>query len=218
MSEAPLWRVGHRADPLGFVPWELVQASRRFDDAQRRFRTVYCAERPATALREVLADFRPDLGEVRAFIDAFGEEAREDLVAEPVTAAWREGHVLAPAEAQLDGVVVDLGDLEVRRELEVRHWDQLLAHGLGHLDLHEITTPRRAITQAIAADVYERLDAAAIRFPSRLDGSSCLAVFEGRGELVSSGEPVGLTDPAPEVLSEVCDEWGLELEPAPANA
>jgi hypothetical protein len=30
--------------------------------------------------------------------------------------------------------------------------------------------------------------------------------------VVEAGEPVALIDPAPEVLLEVCREWGLELE------
>ena len=41
-----LWRVGYYADPLGFTPLELYQFSHRFDDIYRRFRTLYCANRP----------------------------------------------------------------------------------------------------------------------------------------------------------------------------
>jgi hypothetical protein len=218
VSGAPLWRVGHRADPFGFVPRELCQWSQRLDDAERRFRTVYCAQLPETALREVVADFRPNLAARRAFLEAFGDEARADLVAEPVTAAWRREHVLAPAEARLEGPLVDLTDLGVRTELETRHILLLLEHGLDHLDVHEITTRRRAVTQTIATDLHDRLGAAAVRFPSRLDGNPCLAVFEEHGELVAAGSPVALTDPAPDVLVQVCDEWELKLEPAPAAA
>jgi hypothetical protein len=57
-----LWRVGYHADPLGFTPLELYQFSHRFDDVHRRFRTLYCADSAETCLREVLADFRPNLG------------------------------------------------------------------------------------------------------------------------------------------------------------
>lgn len=212
MSGEELWRVGHRLRPLGFTPHELCQWNQRFDDAERRFRTVYCAEQPETALREVLADFRPKLTEVQAFLGAFGPEAREELVAQPVTARWREEHVLAPADAHLDGPVVDLTDVEVRADLEERHRGLLVEHGLEHLDLHEITTRRRAITQAIATDVYERGGAAAVRFPSRLDGIPCMAVFEGHGELLAAGQPISLMDPAPAALQEVCSAWELELE------
>ncbi|HEY2333671.1 MAG TPA: RES domain-containing protein [Solirubrobacterales bacterium] len=212
MSGGELWRIGHRGDPLAFTPFELCAWDHRFDDARQRFRTVYCAERPETSLREVLADLRPNLKAQRAFVEAFGAAALEDLPAAPVTARWREEHLLAPAELVLDGELIDLSDPAVRADLEQRHASLLIKHGLAHLDLHEITARRRVVTQTIAADLFDRCNAGALRFPSRLDGQPALVVFEGRGELVEAGGPVALTDPAPEVLLAVCREWGLELE------
>lgn len=213
MSGGELWRVGHRGDPLAFTPFELCAWNHRFDDARRRFRSVYCAERPETSLREVLADLRPNLKAKRAFAEVFGASSFEDLPAAPVTARWREEHLLAPAELVLDGELIDLGDPAVRADLEQRHSGLLVEHGLAHLDLHEITARRRVVTQTIAADLFDRCNAGALRFPSRLDGQPALVVFEGRGELVEAGDPVALTDPAPESLLAVCREWGMELEP-----
>jgi hypothetical protein len=112
----------------------------------------------------------------------------------------------------LDGGFSDLTKPDVRAELEERHAALLLDHGLEHLDLHEITARRRVVTQSIAADLFER-GAAALRFPSRLDGLPALALFEGRAELEQVGEPIELTDPAPEPLVVVSREWGLVLEP-----
>lgn len=212
MSGGELWRVGHRDDPLAFPRRELCSWNHRFDDSRRRFRTIYCAEDPRTSLREVLADFRPKLSAIRAFADAFGEDALDDLPSHPVTASWREQHVLAPAQARLDGPIVDLTKPETRNELEKRHATLLAEHGLDHLDLHEITGRRRIVTQTIAADLFDRREAAAVRFPSRLDGMPALALFEGRGELVAAGEPTELTDPPPASLVEVCAEWELTLE------
>ena len=212
MSGGELWRVGHRDDPLAFTRRELCSWNHRFDDSRWRFRTIYCAEDPRTSLREVLADFRPKLSAIRAFADAFGEDALDDLPSHPVTASWREQHVLAPAQARLDGPVVDLNDPQTRDELEKRHAALLAEHGLEHLDLHEITSRRRIVTQTIAAGLFDRREAAAVRFPSRLDGKPALALFEGRGELVATGEPIELTDPAPASLVEICAEWGLALE------
>lgn len=211
MSEGRLWRVGHRGDPLAFTPLELCSWNHRFDDAGQRFRTIYCAENPETSMREVLADFRPNLAARRAFAETFGEEALEDLPAAVVTVRWREEHVLAPTEMVLDSDLIDLTDMSVRADLERRHADLLLEYELEHLDLHEITGRRRAVTQAIAADLFDR-GAAALRFPSRLDGKPAFALFEGRGELSGAGEPITLTDPAPEVMLDVCAAWGLELE------
>ena len=53
-----------------------------------------------------------------------------------------------------------------------------------HLDLHEITTDRRVVTQTIAADLFDR-GVAAVRFPSRLDGDACIALLERRGNVVA---------------------------------
>lgn len=215
MSSRPVWRVGPITHPLGFAPREPSRPGHRFDDPDGHFRTIYCAEDETTALREVLADFRPNLQEVSYFLSRFGEDARAEIPRAPVTAAWRSSHVLAPALAELDGPIVDLTDPAVRRDLEAHHAQRLLAHGLEHLDLHEITTQRREITQAIARDAHSRLGAAAIRYPSRLDGRPCLAIFEGHGALVAAGDPITLTDPAPQALIQVCAEWEMELEPAP---
>jgi RES domain len=213
VSGGELWRVGHRSDPLAFTPRQLFSWNHRFDDTERRFRTIYCAENPETSLREVLADFRPNLAARQAFADAMGLDALENLVAEPVTAKWRQEHLLAPAQMVLDGELVDLTEPEVRVDLEARHAGLLVEHGLEHLDLHEITSRRRIVTQTIARDLFDR-GAAALRFPSRLDGLPALALFEGRAELEEAGEPIALTDPAPDPLIVVCSEWGLGLEPA----
>lgn len=166
-----LWRVGYHADPLGFAQRELYEFSHRFDDIHRRFRTLYCAELPETSLREVLADFRPNLGAHRRYIERYGPEAAQDLVPEPVTAQWRGQHVLVPLALQLDAPLIDLTDVPTRQEFEDRRLDLLLEHGLQHLELHEITTSRRCITQTIAADLFDR---GASSFASLPSGRQCL--------------------------------------------
>jgi hypothetical protein len=151
-----LWRVGYYADPLGFTPLELYQFSHRFDDIHRRFRTLYCADLAETCLREVLADFRPNLGALRRHVQRYGPEAAQDFTEKPVTAQWRTQHVLVPTILKLDGPLIDLTDVPTRQEIEERHVELLFEHNLQHLDLHEITTSRRAITQTIAADLFDR--------------------------------------------------------------
>jgi hypothetical protein len=209
-----LWRVGHAEDPLGYAPRELYAFNHRFDDLHRRFRTLYCAERPETCLREVLGDFRPSLAAVERHVARYGPQAAEDVPAAPITARWRRGHVLTPLALELDGALVDLTDVPTRRAVEDRHRALLVEHGLEHLDLHEITTHRRRVTQAIAADLHDR-GAAAIRFPSRLDGSGCVALIEGRGSALALAAPTPLTDPPPPALTAVAAGWGMALEPAP---
>jgi hypothetical protein len=211
VSGGELWRVGHRADPLAFTPQSLCSWNHRFDDIERRFRTIYCAENPETSLREVLADFRPNLAALQALADAMGDDALADLP-EPVTARWREEHLLAPAQMVLDGELVDLTEPDVRAGIEALRRELLVENGLEHLDLHEITSRRRVVTQTIAGELFDG-GAAAVRFPSRLDGLPALALFEGRAELLEAGEPIALTDPAPDPLVLVCGEWDLAMEP-----
>jgi RES domain len=207
----PLWRVGYHEDPFGFVPFELCRYSHRFDDSAKRFRTLYLAECDLTCLREVLADYRPNLAARQRHIERYGSEAAADLVSEQITASWRRQNVLAPAALELAGYVADLTDPGTRQQLEIIHADLLAEHGLDHLDLHEITTGRRAVTQTIAGDLYDR-GASAVMFPSRLDGGKCIALFEGRGAVDIAGDVVTLTDPAPPSLVTVAREWGLGIE------
>lgn len=121
-----LWRVGYHSDPLGFTPLELYEFSHRFDDAHHRFRTLYCAELAETCLREVLADFRPNLAAQQRHIQRYGPEAAEDFSSVPVTAEWRSQHVLVPVVLQLDGPVIDLTDVPTRQVIEERHLELLL--------------------------------------------------------------------------------------------
>jgi len=146
-----------------------------------------------------------------------GAEAAQELAAQPITAAWRREHILAPVRLRLDGQICDLTDVPQRQRIEERHVDLMLEHDMQHLDLHEITTSRRVVTQAIAGHVYDD-GASAIRFPSCLDGNPCVAVFEGCGELELAGEILRLTDPPPTALLKVVAPWHLDLPPAPAVA
>jgi hypothetical protein len=208
------WRVGYHTNPLGFIPLELYTWNHRFDDGHRRFRSLYAAEMAETAIREVLADLRPNAAAIRRYAEKFGPEAIDDVHSRPVTESWRRQHVLASAHAILDGDLIDLCDPDVRHDVELRHAGLLDAHGMHHLDLAEVTARRRPMTQAIAADLYERLGAAGVRFPSRLDGNPCIALFEGRGLLEPASAPIALVDPAPQALQNVCAGWRLDLAPA----
>lgn len=214
-DQSPLWRVGYHAAPLEFTPRELYGYSHRFDDIRQRFRTLNFAELDLTCLREVLADFRPNLEARQRHIQRYGPEAVDDFVTEPVTEKWRRENVLASATVELYGQVVDLTDTETRQDIEDRHLALLVDHGLKHLDLHEITTQRRVVTQTIAGELFDR-GAAAVRFPSRLDGNPCIALFEGRGIPHRAADLLAPTDPPPSALSMVTNQWNLALAAAPA--
>lgn len=111
--------------------------------------------------------------------------------------------------------MIDLTDGTVRQQIEDRHAPLLVENGMEHLDLHEITTSRRVVTQTIAGDLYDG-GVAAVRFLSRLDAQPCVALFEGYGDADLMGEVIPLTDPAPGPLLTVTTEWNLDLEACPA--
>nr|WP_234898688.1 RES domain-containing protein [Mycolicibacter kumamotonensis] len=209
-----MWRVGYHATPLEFTPLELYSFSHRFD-IHHRFRTLYLADMPETAS----AKCWPTSGQISVpssgISNDTGLKAAEDFAAAPVTASWRRQHVLVPALLRIDGPIIDLTDGAVRQEIEDRHAPLLVENGMEHLDLHEITTSRRVVTQTIAGVLYDR-GVAAVRFLSRLDAEPCVALFEGRGDADLIGETVALTDPAPDPLRIVTTEWNLDLETCPA--
>jgi hypothetical protein len=130
----------------------------------------------------VLADLRRNTHEVARYLEMFGQDARADLPAEEISADWRRQNVLASCRIDSDGEILDLTDTAVRHEIERRHAVLLAAHGMAHFDIAQVTVRRRAVTRTIATDVYE-LGCAGIRFPSRLDGLPCYALFEGRARL-----------------------------------
>ncbi|SON59719.1 hypothetical protein MSIMFI_01203 [Mycobacterium simulans] len=193
--DGPLWRVGYHRAPVDFTPLDLYGFSHRFGDVDQRFRTLYLAEFEVTSLREVLADFRPNLAARQRHIERYGPEAADDFPVAPVTAKWHQF------------------DADTRQELEDRHAALLVEYGLEHLDLSEITTKRRKVTQTIASDLFDR-GAAAVQFPSRLDGKVCIALFEGRGIVHQAGDVVALTDPPPDALLTVTGEWKLKMQKA----
>lgn len=124
MTDAPdraYWRVGYHADADGFVPLELCTFNHRFDDVKQRFRSIYAAGLAETALREVLADLRPKAAAIRRYVERFGPDAADDVPALPVTASWRQQHVLVQVRPVLDGPLIDLCDTNVRYEVELEH-------------------------------------------------------------------------------------------------
>jgi RES domain-containing protein len=215
-----LWRVGDRRDPLGFPPRERCAWSHRFDDARRRWRTIYAASTPETALREVLRDLRPSIPALARFVARHGAGSEVELPRAPLTRAWREAKLLAPARIVLeDGArLLDLTDVHVCRALEERHAALLQQHGVGRLDLHEITTRRRELTCAIATWAYDEEGVGVVRYPSSIDLSAtpCYALIEGRARLEPAGDAIPLTDPPPPALEHVAAGWGIPLAPAPA--
>jgi hypothetical protein len=204
-------RVGWRENPTDYLPHEECSWEHRFDDLHREYRTLYCADSALTAIREVLADLRPNAIARAEYAQwQLAQGVPVDELSEParrVTDVWRHEHVLIEVEAETGGAVADVEDVGLREELERTHSTLLRAHGMEHLNISEIRSKNRAVTQAVSRDLYEQ-GAAGITFKSNLDNGGCLVVFEGRGLRHPASEPQDLSEDVPE-LWQVVTEYGL---------
>lgn len=213
-----VWRIGHVSAPLDWVPHKMCSGEHRFDDPRKQYRTLYCAEHRITCLREVLADLRPN-AKARAGFEAFQreqglEEGEIHRPAGEVSVAWRERHVLAPAQVRREGPLVDLDQPELLDDLTSAHAALLAQHEMQYLNISEIRSKTREVSQAVGRDLYER-GAAGLLFRSNLDNGRCIVLFEGRASLEPDGRSQPLTDDLPELLT-VCSEYGLVLRTPPA--
>ena len=213
MTGRRVWRVGHADAPLDFVPYEYCSWQHRFDDPMREYRTIYGSEHQLTALREVLADLRPN-AKARADFAQFqlAQGVRVEDLQVPgraVTASWRRSHELAPARVEHEGELVDLDDPALRERLATRHATLLAEHGMAQLNIAEIRSKNRLVTQTIARDLYMR-GAAGVLFRSNLDDGPCIALMEGRARFIADGAPLSLAEDLPE-LTRVCEEYNLVL-------
>lgn len=127
--------MGFAADPLAFTPREHCSWTHRFDDPERQYRTLYCAEHRITCLRETLATFRQNARVVAEYRALFGE--LPDAGAVP--REWLERHALAPGRIEIrDGELASVDDPALRHRFEREHVGLLVAHGMEHLDVSEV--------------------------------------------------------------------------------
>jgi hypothetical protein len=192
------------------VPHHLSGWRHRWDDPRREYRTLYCAESDLTCLREVLADLRPNAKAIAELTALFGDATPALEGVGEVAPEWRDVHLLCPALAVSGGEFCHLdGDIELRRELERELAELLARHGFDHLDIAQVRSRHRIVTQTVSRALFER-DYAGVRFGSNLDDRPCYALFEGKAELEPNGHPLELTPDLP-ALRQVCEEFGLVL-------
>lgn len=187
---------GRFDDPRGYLPPEA------------RFRTAYLARRRLTAFREVLQDLRPDTAARTEFRRLFGA----DPPGEVLVARWRADRRVGRARisAELDQIV-NLDDPEVRRKLERTHAELLAGHGMEHLDIAEVRSKDRIVTQTIALDLWAD-GKAGVLYRSNVDDELCVAIFEGRTEITRYGPARPIPADHPD-LAHVANSWELQVEP-----
>jgi hypothetical protein len=158
----------------------------------------------------VLADLRPDAKAIAELRELFGDATPAVRDAGVVGRELLEAHLLCPARAVGDGDLCDIdADVELRRELEREHAALLAGHEMDHLDISQVRSKDRIVTQTVGRSLFTR-GYAGVAFGSNLDDERCVAIFEGRAELVWNGEPVELMPELPQ-LTRVCAEFGLRI-------
>lgn len=162
-------------------------------------------------MREVLADLRPNVKVIAELRELFGDATPAVRDAGVVDREWREAHLLCPARAIGDGALCEVdGDLVLRRELEREHAVLLAEHGMDHLDVAQVRSRDRIVTQTIGRSIFRR-GYLGVGFGSNVDDGRCVAIFEGRAELRADGVPLELTHQLPQLV-QVCAELGLALD------
>ncbi len=79
---------------------------------------------------------------------------------------------------------------------------------MDHLDISQIRSRDRRVTQELASTLFDR-GAAGVVYGSNLDDLPCYALFESRAFLISDGDPELLTPALPDFVR-ICLEFGLE--------
>ncbi len=92
-------------------------------------------------------------------------------------------HVLVQARLERDGPLPDVNDVGLRDELERSHAGLLRAHGMAHLDISEIRSRNRAVTQAISRGLYEQGAAGLLFRPTSTTAGAWLRLASQAGEL-----------------------------------
>lgn len=206
-----VWRVGYYSAPCDFPPSNRPYAwTNRFDDPNKQYRTLYCADEKKTCLREVLADFRPNTKAILEFIQFFKPTMEEKRVFGKVTMGWRREHVLAQANMKISsGKIVDVEDTSVLKKLEYQMADFLARESIKHIDIKELRSKRRNVTQQISRALFDS-GYDVIKFYSHLDRLPCYALFEFRAKLNQIGKAISLAVDFPELIV-VCKELDLVL-------
>ncbi len=206
-----VWRLAHPRNPCQFVPRRHCSWNNRFDDPQKKYRTLYGARLAITCLRELLADLRPNTKAITEFEHVFGKGGGSGPIpAGVVSMQWRRSHVLVSAIPTLrQGRLVAIEAPQQRQRLEALHKPLLKKFGIAALTIATLRTRERPVTRAISRTLYSE-GHAGISFTSRLDSKPCYAFFEGRATLQQSGHIIPMTANHPDLIK-VCGDYTLVL-------
>lgn len=151
---------------------------------------------------------RPDTRTRADYRSLFGVDPPDGVVARQWRADRRVGRARISAPS---AEFVDLEDVAVRRELEETHAALLAAHGMRHLDISQLRSDQRIVTQTIALGLRTQ-GKAGISYKSNIDGEVCVAVFEGRTQIMRYGPHRTIAADDVDLLA-AAEPWDLHIEP-----
>ena len=156
----------------------------------------------------MLQDLRPDTRARADYRSLFSVDPPPGIVPKH----WRDDRRIGRARiAAPDHVIVDLEDLSVRRELEEKHAALLAAHGTRHLDISQLRSDQRIVTQTIALELWTE-GKAGIAYSSNIDGQPCVAIFEDRTTIARYGPHRSISADDGDLLAATAP-WNLVIEP-----
>lgn len=198
----------------------------RFDDPrgqwgrppEERFRVIYCATQRAGAFGETIARFRPSLSLLADLARIEDDQPLDpQLQRGAVPRDWRERRRLGKTVLSPELNFVDSEAAETLQHLRLALASTARSLGLADFDISAVTGPHRALTQQMAAYLYERADDlarplfAGIRYVSRLNPRwECWAIFADR--LRHTAEIPEQIQPDDAGLVEAARLFGLDIE------
>ncbi len=187
-----LYRIGHLPDPLAWPP-KAVGGAGRFDDPLGEFRVLYAGQR-RTCFLETLAPFRPSV-EALAALQAIGG-TDEPLPAPIVPADWYQKRAVSRLRLLQGQQWLDVRATATHEALRAELAPQLATWGMKDLDLGDILSRDRRVTQAVGRWAYAA-GYQGLVYASRFGSAASLwAIFEGaRFEAVGVAQPIVPDDP-----------------------
>ena len=187
-----LYRIGHLPDPLAWPP-EAVRGAGRFDDPAGEYRVLYAGQR-RTCFLETLAPLRPSVETLAAMHAVTGTD--EPVPPAVVPPDWYQKRAVATLHLLPGQRWLDVRATETLEALRLEFAEELVRWGISDLDLSDLMSRDRRLTQAISRWAHER-GYQGVVYASRLEsGANLWAIFEGaQFEAVGVAQPILPDDP-----------------------
>ena len=209
------WSAARVKDRLG-----LSTFGHRWDDPQRKFRSLYLADSDIGAMVEVLQDLMPHPATVQRARHLILEQGEASPPVGAIDPEFFEDNYLCTLSAEVDGHFVDVLHAEVLKVMNDQHGALLQHLGLPPITADTMNGYHTEITQAVARTVYD----------ANYDGITCMSkfgmphvnwtIFETGFETrdlrhsVELAAPAEQLSPAHPVVTKALEKFGVRIDPA----